>query len=103
MHTKVYPDHIRAGVTEYNKGSITLDNGSRIVSSTTTENTGRGMSFTLVYLDEFAFVPPRIAKEFWTSLSPTLATGGKCIITSTPNSDDDTFAMIWNQANKHVR
>ena len=94
------PDHIRAGVVEYNKGSISFDNGSRIVASTTTENTGRGMSLTLVYLDEFAFVPPRIAAEFWTSLSPTLATGGKCIITSTPNSDEDTFAMIWNQANK---
>jgi len=94
------PNHIRAGVTEYNKGSMTMDNGSRIISATTTENTGRGMSLSLVYLDEFAFVPPRIAKEFWTSLSPTLATGGKCIITSTPNSDDDTFAMIWNQANK---
>ena len=52
------PNHIRAGVVEYNKGSITVDNGSRIVSSTTTENTGRGMSLTLVYLDEFAFVPP---------------------------------------------
>ena len=75
---------------------------SRIVASTTTENTGRGMSLTLVYLDEFAFVPPRIAKEFWTSLSPTLATGGKCIVTSTPNSDDDTFAGIWNQAIKTV-
>ena len=92
------PDHIRAGVTEYNKGSITFDNGSRIVASTTTETTGRGMSLTLVYLDEFAFVPPRIASEFWTSLSPTLATGGKCIVTSTPNSDEDTFANIWNQA-----
>ena len=94
------PNHIRAGVTEYNKGSLTMDNGSRIISATTTENTGRGMSLSLIYLDEFAFVPPRIAKEFWTSLSPTLATGGKCIITSTPNSDDDTFAMIWQQANK---
>jgi len=94
------PDHIRAGVTEYNKGSLSFDNGSRIVSATTTENTGRGMSLTLVYLDEFAFVPPRIAEEFWTSLSPTLATGGKCIITSTPNSDEDTFANIWTQANK---
>ena len=94
------PDYIRAGVTEYNKGSISFDNGSRIVAATTTENTGRGMSLTLVYLDEFAFVPQRIASEFWTALSPTLATGGKCIITSTPNSDEDTFAMIWNQANK---
>ena len=93
------PDHIRAGVTEYNKGSITFDNGSRIVSTTTTENTGRGMSLTLIYLDEFAFVPPRIAKEFWTALSPTLSTGGSCIVTSTPNSDDDTFALIWAEAN----
>ena len=42
------PDHIRAGVTEYNKGSISFDNGSRIVASTTTENTGRGMSLTPV-------------------------------------------------------
>ncbi len=49
--------------------------------------------------DEFAFVQPRTAQEFWTSLSPTLATGGKCIITSTPNSDDDQFANIWNEAN----
>jgi hypothetical protein len=96
------PDHIRAGVSEYNKMSITFDNGSRIVAATTTENTGRGMSLTLVYLDEFAFVPPRIASEFWTSLSPTLSTGGKCIVTSTPNSDEDTFAMIWNQAIKTV-
>ena len=94
------PDHIRAGVTEYNKGSITFDNGSRIVAATTTENTGRGMSLSLVYLDEFAFVRNTIAKEFWTALSPTLATGGKCIITSTPNNDDDQFALIWQQANK---
>lgn len=93
------PDFIRAGVTEYNKGSITFDNGSRIVSTTTTETTGRGMSLTLVYCDEFAFVRGTIAKEFWTSLSPTLATGGKCIVTSTPNSDEDTFATIWKQAN----
>ena len=96
------PDHIRAGVTEYNKMSITFDNGSRIVASTTTENTGRGMSLTLVYLDEFAFVPPRIAAEFWTALSPTLSTGGKCIVTSTPNSDEDTFASIWHQSQKTI-
>lgn len=48
--------------------------------------------------DEFAFVQPNIAEEFWTSISPTLATGGRAIITSTPNSDEDTFANIWKQA-----
>lgn len=94
------PDHIRCGVINYNKGSIEFDNGSRIVSTTTTGNTGRGMSISLLYCDEFAFVPPNIADEFWTSISPTLATGGKAIITSTPNSDEDTFATIWKEANK---
>jgi len=94
------PNHIRAGATSYNKGSLEFDNGSRIVSQTTTENTGRGMSITLLYLDEFAFVRPTIAKEFWTSITPTLSTGGKAIITSTPNSDEDQFAFIWKGANK---
>ena len=94
------PNHIRAGVTSYNKGSIDFDNGSRIVAQATTDNTGRGMSITLLYCDEFAFVRPSIAREFWTSISPTLATGGKAIITSTPNSDEDQFAIIWRDANK---
>ena len=93
------PDHIRAGVTSYNKGSLDFDNGSRIVSQTTTENTGRGMSISLLYCDEFAFVRPTIASDFWTSITPTLSTGGKCIITSTPNSDEDQFAQIWKGAN----
>jgi len=94
------PDYIRAGATSYNKGSIEFDNGSRIVAQATTENTGRGMAITLLYLDEFAFVRPSIAKEFWTSISPTLSTGGKAIITSTPNSDEDQFALLWKGANK---
>jgi hypothetical protein len=94
------PDFIRAGVTSYNKQSIEFENGSRIVAQTTTETTGRGMSVSLLYCDEFAYVEPNIATEFWTSIAPTLATGGKAIITSTPNSDEDQFAQIWNEANK---
>ena len=96
------PDFIRAGVTSYNKGSIEFENGSRIVSQTTTETTGRGMSITLLYCDEFAFVRPTIASEFWTSISPTLSTGGKAIITSTPNSDEDQFAQIWKGSQKCI-
>lgn len=94
------PDFIRAGVVSYNKGSIEFENGSRIVAQTTTETTGRGMSITLLYLDEFAFVRPSIAREFWVSISPTLSTGGKALITSTPSSDEDQFAQIWKQANR---
>jgi hypothetical protein len=94
------PLHIKAGVVTYNKGSLDFDNGSRIISATTTENTGRGLSISLLYLDEFAFVRPTIAQEFWTSITPTLSTGGKAIITSTPNSDEDQFSLIWKMANK---
>ena len=95
------PDYIRCGVTSYNKGSMDFDNGSRIIAQTTTETTGRGMSISMIYMDEFAFVEPQNkAKEFWTSLSPTLSTGGKCVITSTPNNDDDLFAQLWRGANK---
>ena len=94
------PDFIRAGVISYNRNTIEYDNGARIQAVTTTENTGRGKSLSLIYCDEFAFVqPPEKAKEFWTALSPTLSTGGRAIITSTPNSDEDQFAMIWTEAN----
>ena len=92
------PDFIRAGVKNYNKGSIEFDNESRIISTTTTGTTGRGMSISLLFCDEFAYVPPNMAEEFWASISPTLATGGRAIITSTPNSDEDVFAQIWKAA-----
>lgn len=94
------PLWIKCGVESYNKGNIDFENKSRIVARATTEKTGRGMSLSLLYLDEFAFVRPSIAKEFWTAISPTLSTGGKCIITSTPNSDEDQFSDIWKQANR---
>jgi hypothetical protein len=49
--------------------------------------------------DEFAFVHRNKAQEFWAALQPTLSTGGSCIVTSTPNQDDDQFAQIWYGAN----
>lgn len=53
--------------------------------------------------DELAFVPPRMAREFWTAIQPTLSTGGSCIITSTPNNNEDQFATLWYGANKNVK
>lgn len=52
--------------------------------------------------DEFAFVRPNMASEFWTSIQPVLSTGGSCIITSTPKSDEDQFAQIWQGANDNL-
>lgn len=96
------PNYIRAGVTEYNKGTITFDNGSSITARATTPDAGRGLSISLLYLDEFAFVRPNMASEFWTSIQPVLSTGGGCIITSTPKNDEDQFAQIWRGANDNT-
>lgn len=94
------PTWLKPGVLEdgWNKHSVGFDNGSRIVSEATSENSGRGMSISLLYLDEFAFVPEAIQVEFWSSISPTLSTGGSCIMTSTPNGDLNIFAQIWQGA-----
>lgn len=48
--------------------------------------------------DELAFVNPRIQRAFWSSISPTLSTGGSAIITSTPNGDQGLFAELWRSA-----
>lgn len=96
------PNHLRAGVMEYNKGTIAFDNGSTITARATTSDAGRGLSITLLYCDEFAFVRPSMATEFWTAIQPVLATGGGCIITSTPKNDEDQFAQIWRGANNNT-
>lgn len=94
------PFWIKPGVADdgYNKHAIGFDNGSRIISAATSEDTGRGMSISLLFLDEFAFVAPGIQDEFWTAIKPTLSTGGSCIIASTPNGDMNIFAQIWRAA-----
>ena len=95
------PRWLKAGVNEdgWNKHSIGFDNGSRIHSTATSENAGRGMSISLLFLDEFAFVRDTIQDEFWTSMAPTLSTGGSCIICSTPNGDYNLYAQTWRGAN----
>lgn len=95
------PNWIKPGVTEdgWNKHNIGFDNDSRIVSTATSDDAGRGMAISLLFLDEFAFVAPGIQKEFWKSIAPTLSTGGTCIMTSTPNGDMNDFAQIWRGAN----
>ena len=87
------PDHIRAGVTEYNKGTIVFDNGSKITSRATSADAGRGLAVSLLYCDEFAFVPPNKQNEFWTSIQPTLAcvTGDTLVLTRDGFKKIETF------------
>ena len=88
------PDYIRAGVVNYNKGSMEFENGSRIVSATTTGNTGRGMSISLLYCDEFAFVSP--VDSFGLPVLP-FSNRWFCNYNIHPNPDEDTFVTIWKE------
>lgn len=92
------PEWIKAGCTYFNRTSIEFDNKSVIICEATSEKTGRGSSPSIIFLDEIAFISKRIQDEMWASLAPALSTGGKFIITSTPNGDSDLFATLWRGA-----
>jgi hypothetical protein len=89
------PWYLKPGVVRNQVHRKDLSNGSKIKAFATTKSSGRGQSISILYCDELAYVNPNIATDFWTSLLPMLATGGKCIITSTPNTDEDQFSKIW--------
>ncbi len=95
------PDFLRPGAMFYNRGSLEFDNGSRIWSEATTIDTGRGKSVALFLCDELAHVKSNIQEEMWSSIQPTISSGGSlsCVIMSTPNGDSDLFATLWRGAN----
>jgi len=93
------PMFIQQGVSEWNKGSMSLENGSRILASSTSSSAIRGYSFNLIFLDEFAFVPQNLAEEFFSSVYPTISSGqtSQVIIVSTPNGMNHFYKM-WTNA-----
>jgi hypothetical protein len=93
------PKWLQQGVVEWNKGNIELENGSKIVASSTSSSAVRGQSYNLIYLDEFAFVPRNIQESFFRSVYPTITSGktSKVMITSTPNGMD-LFYKLWTDA-----
>ena len=95
------PKWLQQGVLAWNKGSIELENGSRITASSTSSSAVRGFSYNIVMLDEFAFVPTNIAEEFFSSVYPTISSGKstKVIIVSTPNGMNH-FYKLWTDAQK---
>ena len=93
------PMWIQQGVKVWNKGDIELENGCRVLANSTASSAIRGFSISLVYLDEFAFVPSNIAEEFFTSVYPTISSGttSKILISSTPNGMNHFYKM-WTEA-----
>tara|TARA_B100001964_G_scaffold62905_1_gene71489 strand:- start:749 stop:2374 length:1626 start_codon:yes stop_codon:yes gene_type:complete len=93
------PDWMQQGVMNWNKGSLELENGSKILASSTSSSAVRGGSYNLCFLDEFAFVPNNIAEQFFSSVYPTISAGttSKMIIVSTPKGMN-MFYKLWTDA-----
>ena len=95
------PKWMQQGILVWNKGNIELENGSKILAASTSASAVRGMSFNVLFLDEFAFVPNHIADSFFASVYPTITSGKstKVIIVSTPHGMNHFYRM-WHDAEK---
>jgi hypothetical protein len=95
------PKWMQQGIIAWNKGSLELENGSKILAASTSASAVRGMSFNILFLDEFAFVPNHVADSFFASVYPTITSGKntKVIIVSTPHGMNHFYRM-WHDAEK---
>ena len=97
------PKWMQQGILNWNKGSIELENGSKILAASTSASAVRGMSFNILFLDEFAFVPNHVADSFFASVYPTITSGKstKVIIVSTPHGMNHFYRM-WHDAERQL-
>ena len=95
------PKWLQQGVETWNRGSVVLENGSKVFGAATTSSGTRGKTVNILYLDEFAFVDNNIAESFFTAVFPTISAGkdSKVFMTSTPNGFNH-FYKFWNDAQK---
>jgi len=93
------PKWLQQGVMTWNKGSLELENGSKILASSTSASAVRGGSYNIIFLDEFAYVPANVAEQFFSSVYPTISSGqtSKVIIVSTPHGMN-MFYKMWIDA-----
>ena len=95
------PKWMQQGILSWNKGSLELENGSKILAASTSASAVRGGSYNVIFLDEFAFIPNHIADQFFASVYPTISSGKstKVIIVSTPHGMNHFYRM-WHDAEK---
>jgi phage FluMu gp28-like protein len=87
------PSWLKNSATEDNKLSLRFENGSQIKAISSGGDAGRSEALSLLVIDEAAFID-RI-DEIWASSQQTLATGGDCIVLSTPNGVGNWFHQQW--------
>lgn len=92
---KKLPPWMKPGVTKWDETFIIFDNGCKIQVAATHSDSLAGEAISVLFLDEFARVPPNVQEEFWAATYPTISEGGKIIVVSTPRGVGDKFHQIW--------
>ena len=97
------PVWIQQGIREWNKGSIELENGSKVFTAATAASGIRGKSVNWLYIDEAAIIPNNVAEEFFTSTYPTIMAGEttKVLLSSTPLGYNH-FWKFWNDSEQGI-
>jgi len=99
---KGLPYFLKPGIVSTGATGMRLDNGCMLTSQATTKTAVLGFAIHVLYIDEFAHIQQNIAREFWRSVYPTLASSkiSQCIISSTPYGQDNLFFEIWDKSIK---
>ena len=64
------PKWLQQGILSWNKGSLELENGSRIVAASTSSSAVRGGSYNMIFLDEFRLYLQILQKSFLVQFIP---------------------------------
>jgi hypothetical protein len=94
---EMLPNYLKSPVVKYAETSMVFDNGSSISVTTTTSDTGRGRSVSLLCLDELAHIEPGLLDTFWASVYPVISSSKKAKIfaVSTPNGVGNLFHSLY--------
>ena len=101
MAFEALPAWLQQGVVTWNKGSMELENGCKVIAAASSSSSIRGKSIAFLYIDETAFL--NNWEEFFASVYPTISSGKetKILLTSTPNSLNH-FWKICKEAQEDV-
>ena len=77
-----------------------LWNGSEVKAVASSKDALRGYTPSVIVVDEAAFIEGNKGEEFYTAAQPSLSTGGRSILISTPNGHDPLYHKAYINAER---
>ena len=77
-----------------------LWNGSEVKAVASSKDALRGYTPSVIVVDEAAFIEGNKGEEFYTAAQPSLSTGGRSILISTPNGHDPLYHKAYVTAER---